>query len=760
MKTLQLITCLLVFNFGHVIAQEQDSPTKIRQLLQEKQDDTTLIRLKRDLALHYRLQDTARAYDLLDEAMALSQSLSYEKGVGLINEARGEILYYHGFYEDAIQCFDRAINSYQEAGDERLKAGVIVDEGNANLFMARYDTALARYETALDLFTKHSDIPGMSRCLNNMGIIYKNYGWYNKALESYDKVEELYLRISDSTSLTDTYINTGVVYVLRGHYYLALEKFSKALEYAHMTGHMDRVAKSLLNIGVIHNKMQEYELALEYYSRSLKVSTALEDKVEISKALTNIGTNYIPMQQYDRAEDYIRRGLDLKNELGDLRSISNCYNYLGEIYFFKGAYDQAVRENRRAIELKHEVNDREGLTRCYTGMGQSYLEMGRLGLAAVYADSSLDLSLELGVLEQIVDAYAIQKEIMVKKGNFRQAYELSELHKSFSDSLMNENKARAVQEIEFKYKSEMLAEENERLRLQTELDGLLIDRHKKIIISVSAAIIMFGLALILLYLLNRREKHFSRSLRKKNQIITKQNIQLETLNNTKDKILSVVSHDLRGTIGNQLTALAVLAREDFKDEVERKLVFSRLANSATLSLEILENLAHWINLQEGKIEYMPEPGRVENILRAEIEYFSESLANKELKLIQELNASCKGYFDELMIRSVIRNLLSNAIKFSRRGGEISISTNRSGDQLNVGVKDQGIGMSEGEIRKLKRGEISKFRRGTENEKGSGLGLALIKDFLGYHNSELQLSSEPNRGTDVSFSLTCIDTETV
>lgn len=758
MKILQLLTCMLALCFGQLSAQQVNSPAQIQRLLAEGHDDTTEVRLKRDLALHYKIRDTARAFKLLDEAMELSQAVTFGPGIGMINEAKGEIHYYYGFYEEAIQYFVAAKNSYQEAGEDLLKAGVIVDEGNANLFLARYDIALDRYETALDLFTRYSDIPGMSRCLNNMGIIYKNYGWYDQALESYNKVAELYLQISDSTSLTDTYINTGVVYVLRGHYHHALENFSRALEFAKATGNQDRVAKTLLNIGVIHNKMQNYKQAIEYYKESLEVSMALGDKVEISKALTNIGTNYIPMEEYDLAELFIRRGLDLKEELGDLRSISNCYNYLGEIYFFTGAYNKAVNENIRAIELKRELNDREGLARCFAGISRSYLELGRFSLAAAYADSSLDLSLELGLLEQIVDAYAIQKDIMVEAGNYRQAYELSELHKIFSDSLMGENKARAVQEIEFKYKSEMLAEENERLQIQTEMDGLLINRHRKIIISVSAAIIMFALALIMLYVLNRREKHFSRSLRKKNQIITKQNIQLETLNNTKDKILSVVSHDLRGTIGNQLTALSLLAREDFKDVGERKLVFSRLANSATLSLEILENLAHWINLQEGKIEYIPEEGNVESILHTEIKYFSESLANKELVLIKEIKDSCIGVFDELMIRSVIRNLLSNAIKFSRRGGEIRVITRRSGDHLNVVVKDQGIGMSEGEIRKLKKGEISKFRRGTENEKGSGLGLALVKAFLEYHNSELQLVSDANSGTGVSFSLPCIDTE--
>ena len=100
--------------------------------------------------------------------------------------------------------------------------------------------------------------------------------------------------------------------------------------------------------------------------------------------------------------------------------------------------------------------------------------------------------------------------------------------------------------------------------------------------------LMVALSIILLFYIQRKQRQYNISLEKKNQIITKQNIKLDTFNRTKDKILSVITHDIRGTIGNQLTALSVLAKKEFKDEEERKIVFSRLANSATLSLEILK----------------------------------------------------------------------------------------------------------------------------------------------------------------------------
>jgi signal transduction histidine kinase len=590
-----------------------------------------------------------------------------------------------------------------------------------------------------------------------MGIIYKNFGKYREALDSYAKVIELSLLESDSLSLTDTYINIGVVHVKQGDYHTALEKFSRSLYYARQTGNRKQESISLMNSGVIYNKLNEYGKALDHYQQALAVSEQMGDKVEISRCLTNIGTNYIPMGQYDLAEKYIRRGLSIKQELGETRSIANAYNFLAEIEYYRKNYNEAIELDKHAIRLKHKVNDPEGLARCFSNLGRTYLAAGQPEEAFRYADSSLWYGLSIGALEHITSAYFIQKEVMKEAGNFRKAFELYELYKNFSDSLMNENKARAVKEIEFRYESRVLEEENEQLQLQAALDAVLIERNRKILLTLIPAIILFALAVILLYTIQRRQKQYNDALTRQNQVITRQNIKLDEYNRTKDKILSVITHDIRGTIGNQLTALSVLARDEFRDDEERTIVLSRLANSAALSLGMLENLALWTRLREGSLEYAPGEVDLSSMIDEVLHSFSRSASGKEIRLKVEKPGALHCYGDRDMIRNILANLVSNAVKYSHRGGEVRITARKVNDQVNVRVEDQGIGMTEGELLQDSGSKVGKGRKGTENEKGSGLGLSLARSFLGFHDNELLLESTANEGTSASFSLRCATT---
>jgi len=734
--------------------QQGKRSERISDQLSTAGEDSTRVRLLTELALEYKTSDTTRALELIQQARKLATGTSDARGMGLCFAAIGKIRYFHGNYRKAIRDFESAKSWLHRSGLQGKYADVMVDQGNAHLFLSQYDTALSKYDSARKVFSELEHTAGLIRCLNNMGIIYKNYGRYREALDSYAKVVELSLRDSDSTSLTDTYINIGVVQVKQGDYHTALENFSRSLYYARQTGNRKQESISLMNSGVIYNKLEEYGKALDHYHQALVVSEQMGDKVEISRCLTNIGTNYIPMGQYDLAETYIRRGLAIKQELGETRSIANAYNFLAEIEYYRENFMEAIELDQHAIALKHEVNDPEGLARCFSNLGRTYLAAGKPQEAFRYADSSLFYGLSIGTLEHITSAYFIQKEVMEKSGNYRQAFGLYDLYKKYSDSLMNEYKARAVKEIEFRYESRVLEEENERLQLQAELDAVLIERNRKILITMIPAIVLFAFAIILLLTIQRRQKQYNAALTRQNQVITRQNIKLDEYNRTKDKILSVITHDIRGTIGNQLTALSVLAKDEFRDEEERTIVLSRLANSAALSLGMLENLALWTRLREGSLEYNPKQVHLSSLVDEVLQDLSRFASSKEIRLHVKKSDHLDGYGDSRLIRNVLANLVSNAIKYSYRGGEVTVSAQQQDNHVAVEITDKGIGMTEGELLQCSEGNFGKGRRGTENEKGSGLGLSLARSILGFHNSELRLVSEIEAGTSASFILQC------
>lgn len=738
----------------HASGQQEERRAAISNQLAVTKEDSARIRLLSELALEYKIRDTLQAMKILREAEELAISTSDNRGLGLCCESRGKIRYYHGYYEKAIRDFERSKTYYTSADLPGKFAGVMVDQGNAHLFLSQYDIALSKYDSARQVFEEIDHVSGLVRCLNNMGIIYKNYGKYREALDCYQKVIDLSLQNLDSLSLTDTYINIGVVYVRQGDYSNALENFNKSLYFARQTNNKKQESISLLNKGVIYYKLQEYEASLDHYRRALEVSSQMGDKVEISRCLTNIGTNYISLGQYDLAESYINKALTIKKELGDQRSIANNYNFLAEVAYHRGNFKEAIALDMQAIKLKHEVNDPDGLARCFNTLGRTYLADGQFEQAFSYADSSLHYGVSIGALEHITDAYFLQKEVMEQRKNYKEAYERYDLYKMYSDSLMDERKARAIKEIQFRYESRVLEEENERLSVQAELDAFLIERSRKIMLTLVPAIVLFAFAIILLLTIQRRQKQYNTELTRQNQVITRQNLKLDDYNRTKDKILSVITHDIRGTLGNQFTALSVLAKGQFKDEDERTIVFSRLAQSAALSIGMLENLALWTRLREGSLEYVPEKIDLSELMNEVTDQADKLVCNKEIILRKDSPGDMTCQADRRMIRNILANLVSNAIKYSHRGGEVHISVMKIEHRMHVCVRDHGIGMTEGELVQLSDGGLLKGRRGTENEKGSGLGLTLVNRFLAYHKSELLLESTPDVGTTASFILSC------
>lgn len=742
----------LLFYGGIISGQNNDVILSLESALNTHQDDTVRVRLLKDLALQYKTSDTVYAKKLLEESYTISSDLSYQLGKGWYYESLGKIRFHYGQFQQAIHLFEKAKTHFKKLNDYNRYTSVLVDQGNAFLYISEYANALEKYELALEISREHNNKSCMCRCLNNLGIIYKNYGEYEKALKSYMKVIELYMADEKKNQLADVYINIGVVFVLQGKYKQALENFNHALNSAEISGNLKQQTISLMNSGVIHHKMSNYQKAHEYYEKALGISTTLNDKLEISKILTNIGTNYISQEKYKLAEDYIRRGLKLKKELGDKNSIANCYNFLAEINFHLNNYTEALDLDRKGIELKRIINDPEGLARGYSNLSRTYLALGDEKNAMHYTDSSLYYGLPIHALEHIASAYYIKKLVFAVNGQYKKAYDYGELYRMYSDSLLNEIKIKAVNELEFRYHAQILKKENERLRNQYDLSSNLISRHRKLIFTFLLAFLMTLISILLLIIIQRKQKHYNNLLENKNHIITKQNISLDSINKTKDKILSVITHDLRGTIGNQLTALSVLSKGEFKDDEERKLVFSRLAHSATLSLEILENLTLWTNIQEKLIQYNPENARLDETARDVIEVFNESILSKEISLKNEIKNEVSCVYDEFMMKSVMKNLLSNAIKFSKRGGTIHFGITADENHAEVYIKDFGTGIPPGEISSILAGTTLKTKRGTENEKGSGLGLSIVKSFLLVHNVELNIESSQAHGTVVSFKL--------
>jgi len=167
---------------------------------------------------------------------------------------------------------------------------------------------------------------------------------------------------------------------------------------------------------------------------------------------------------------------------------------------------------------------------------------------------------------------------------------------------------------------------------------------------------------------------------------------------------------------------------------------------------LLINLLEWSQSQTGRIEYHPKKSDVYSVVKNVISLLKPSADEKQVKLVSNIDENVVAYFDENMIRTVLRNLINNAIKFSSPGGEIRIGGLSSDNTIELSVIDNGVGINKTDAEKLFKIDVKHSTNGTSGEKGTGLGLILCKEFVEMHGGRIWVESELKKGTNFKFTL--------
>ena len=225
------------------------------------------------------------------------------------------------------------------------------------------------------------------------------------------------------------------------------------------------------------------------------------------------------------------------------------------------------------------------------------------------------------------------------------------------------------------------------------------------------------------------------------------------LNATKDKFFRIIAHDLKSPFSSILgfTSLIVENIDDFsQDKIKEYLLMLNKMSQTTY--ELLKNLLEWARSQSGEITFLPEQVEVVEVINDNIVLLKESAQNKSIVLTSEIEDDIALFGDKNMIKTVIRNLISNAIKFTPENGKIVIKSNSTNEGTEFSVIDSGIGISQENISKLFRLDVHHTTVGTKDEKGTGLGLILCKEFVEKHNGKIWVESEVGIGTTFKFTI--------
>lgn len=232
---------------------------------------------------------------------------------------------------------------------------------------------------------------------------------------------------------------------------------------------------------------------------------------------------------------------------------------------------------------------------------------------------------------------------------------------------------------------------------------------------------------------------------------------LKTLNATKDKFFSIISHDLKSPF-NSILGFTELLKEELGNlsREEMQLYINSLYESSRHTYNILNNLLEFSRFKSGTMEYKPVKVFLQGFVERVIDALSGNAIRKDIKIQNEIDPAIKVKADEDMLNSIFQNLITNAVKFTLAGGYIKISAAREGDFIKITVEDNGIGMNEKMIKNLFKIEEKVSRKGTEKEVGTGLGLIIIKDYIDKHSGYIKVESRFNQGTKFIFTLPAVN----
>ncbi|MCK5028554.1 MAG: tetratricopeptide repeat-containing sensor histidine kinase [Bacteroidales bacterium] len=712
-----------------------------------------------------------------------------------------------GEFKKALDYNSKALELRAEAGNKKQTAASYNYIGNIYWSINDNDNALEFYLSSLKIRENINDILGIAQSQNNIGLVYRKQDKYTEALEYFNKSLANYRKIGNLSYIAGSINQIGNIYKKLNKYDLALENYLQALRIWQGKGEQSKVASILTNIGIIYEDISNYSKALESYSRSLTIKRSLGNKKEIAYSLHIIGNTYLKSGNASEALNYYTESLNLRKEVGDKINIANSLKSLGNVNLEMKDYPNSITYLKEALQLREDIGDIKGVSDILNDIGNFYIAINKPDDALEYYSRTIELckktgdlfltaacnkkigviqlnegldiegleninnSLKIGQrfnnLEIIKNAYF---ELFTYYNNTEEKGKALEYYINFTnikDSITSKLNSQRLVEIQMNFEleesySEISRIENEITELTAEkkFKDLELKKQKNVrnLLFVIVLITLISVILIFNQYLSKRKtnvllKEKINEVDKANKLLKESEDDLKILNATKDKFFSIIAHDLRNPF-NALHGLALYLFENYSNfsENEVKESLEIIYNSADDLLELLENLLHWSRTQRGEIQFSPREIDLSEIIN---KIFNQLIINADKKKINLINEIPTDYIilaDADMITVILRNLVSNAIKFSNKNSFIRISKKDSNDYTEISVMDNGVGISEENIKKLFRIDIHHSTSGTSEEQGSGLGLILCREFVEKHGGKIWVKSEENIGSTFKFTI--------
>jgi len=653
-----------------------------------------------------------------------------------------------------IEYAELALAIVNGAGQKKQLCYANLLTGAGYLYMGDFSTGEKFTKIGLEMAQQMNDPDYISIGLSSMAAYHMNTGDYDQALRLFEETLEITTKAGLEDRVARVKFNIGSILTNKGERAAGLKHLIEALKYFEAKDNVTIVARILNNIAVNYHSWNNYELALEYYRKTLRVYERNGDILAKVVVLNNIGEIYKDKGQYEMALAYYNQIFDLaeKNEIGEFYKAVGRVG-LAETYANIGN-DRLARENaEQSLAVFKAANMQEGEINALLVLARVNMNEGNLEKAREQAELCISQSNAMGIVGLEQKAYLLNSKILQKQNNYPRSLENYKKYVAITDSLNREMQSHQLA----LHRAELDLSEKEReiglLQKDNEIKDLQLVRQKARLRTLIVILGFLGTLVVLSFSYNKARKRANELLQQKNNQIVEQHEELVQLNHTKDKFLSIIGHDLRNPIGAFKDVVSQLADfpEMFTDEL-RKQILEELRDEAESTYFLLDNLLLWAKAQQNSIQFKPERLKMNLIIKNNLILNSRIAERKKVVLTADTPDEIVVYADHNMVDLVLRNLISNAIKFTPANGKVELSVAPKEDFFEITVKDTGVGISETDLPRLFSQNDNLSTYGTNNEKGSGLGLILCKEFIELNGGVISVSSEIGKGSAFSFTL--------
>lgn len=612
----------------------------------------------------------------------------------------------------AAQDIDSLFQVFENnRGEEAYNAAVAIDEaiGREPNFDADTDKDVIKLKilrTMILYYFNHNDFQHV--------VQYSEVG-----IEHYDKIGDLFNEAGCIMTLANAYQRLGQLDK-------AIECYNRCSELMdEIGGDMAAVNKRYVmnNIAEIHLAMNEYDVAEEIYGKCIEMLGEIDasdtaSMLDLATYYQNLAEVHIA-QNKDDAVGYAEQSLELSRKYLDTpHKVINRLMTLSKAYERLGRDKESQRLLDEALQLAEDYNE------TYL-QAVIHLQKGEYSQAIAMAkENHYDELLQ----EALKDAYRYERE-----RNPKLALEYYEQSMAMRDSVFNETQQQLIRDYQVRYAT---AEKEHALALEQEKS-----KRNRLYIIVLSIVVLLLIVITLIWI--RLAK-----------VRKTRNEELTHLNKTKDRLLSIVSHDVKTPVGAMCQVLRGITDgyEGISDTDKRAQLMILRSSSEALH-DRMDNIIQWVKQELASSTTTRIIFSINELVDECIKTQETSITMKSLKVNNEVPKYIMGFDDINVVRLVIQNLLGNAVKFSYPNGEITIKADHDIDHAWISVADNGMGISEAKLEKIFN-YMTSSDKGTGGETGTGIGLFVSKQFIDKIGGKMTIESKKGVGTTVSFSIHC------